>query len=609
MQRILRVDLTSSTYRIEELPENLEEEYVGGRGLGIRLLFENCPRGLDPLDPANPLIFSAGPAQGVGALYSPKTVLTTKSPLTGVYLRCVSGGSLGIALRKSGLYSLIITGKAPRPTYIVLRNQEVEFRSAEHLWGASVADSQNGMLTEAGISGAAVLGIGPAGEKGVKLACVLAEAERYRAFGRGGAGALMGSKNLKGLVAHGNKRLAPARPEAFAEVKESIRAFIKNNPQWTQRWKVHGTGADVVHLSKIGLLPTRNWQTGSFERAEAIDVGLSQFFQENPRKVIACGPNCPNPCSHYATITSGEYAGAKARGPEYETIYSFGSNCGVDRMDAIIAAGQICDEHGLDTMSTGVAVAFAMECFERGLIGKKDTDGLELRFGNYEAMLAMVANIAERKGLGALLGEGVRKASQEIPGSEGIAMHTKGLELGGYEARASNGQALSFALCPIGGSHGVMGLPARVESLDGSGGKMEGKGQLVRNLTIDKVLFDSAVVCQFGAGPLRRAVIGQLLRAITGRDWSDADLERLGMRVAALERMFNVREGLTRDEDTLPRRLLEQAMPTGPTAGRTVNIEPLKDDGYAALGWDQSGIPTEQLLAGLNLKSLTQEYA
>ncbi|MBI4319181.1 MAG: aldehyde ferredoxin oxidoreductase family protein [Chloroflexi bacterium] len=604
MERVLRVDLNSCKYWAEELAEATVDEYVGGRGLGIRLLYEVCPKGLDPLDAANPIILSAGPAQGVGSPYSPKAMLTTKSPLTGIYLRCCSSGSLGPNLKKAGFTGTVITGKAPRPTYVVVRDQDVEFRSAEHLWGMKVGESQDAMLRESGTTGASVIGIGPAGEAGVRVACVLCEGERYRAFGRGGAGALMGSKNLKGLVVRGTKRLAPARADEFARLKEYVREYIKANPGWAKRWTTYGTGSDVVTLSKLGLLPTRNWQTGSFERAEAIDVGLTPLFRENPRKLLVCGPNCPNPCSHYATVASGPYNGAKSRGPEYETIYSFGSNCGVDRMDAIIACAQICDDYGLDTMSTGIAVGFAMECFERGLISEKDADGLELRFGNYEAMLAAVKNIAEKKGLGELLGMGVRRASQEIPGSEHFAMHAKGLELGGYEARTSLGQGLAFSLCPIGGSHGALALPARAESLNGTLGSVEGRGSLIRTLAVDRIIFDSAIICGFGGGALNRAKIGELLRAITGRDWSDEHLEKFALRVTTLERMFNIRDGLGREDDTLPPRLLHEPMPSGPAEGRTVDLERLKDDGYAALGWDAEGIPTESTLRELNLLKL-----
>ena len=609
MQRVLRVDLSSGKYDVDTLPDFVEMEYIGGRGLGARLLYEHCPKGMDPLDSANPMIFSAGPSQGVGAWYSAKTVLTTKSPLTNIFLRSVSSGAAGINLRKAGYYALMITGKASEPTYLAVIGDRVELRSAEHLWGKKVAESQTAMLAETGLAGASVMGIGPAGEQGTMISCISSEVERYRSFGRGGAGAVMGSKNLKGVVIHGKNRLSAARPDDFARLKDSVRAFVKNNEVWAKRWTTHGTGADVITLSKLGLLPTRNWQVGHFDGAEGIDVAHTKVFQENPRKLAACGPNCPNPCSHYATVSSGPYAGATCRGPEYETIYAFGSNCGVDRMDAIMACSQICDEYGLDTMSAGVAVGFAMECYERGLISSKDADGLDLRFGNHSAMTALVRNIAENRGLGELLGGGVKRASQQIAGSDGFAMHTKGLELGGYEARCSHGQALAFAICSIGGSHGAMSNPARAEFRAGDLGKVEGRGQLLRALNIDLMLFDSAISCVFGGGPLSGEYIRDMIRAITGRELAAEDAEKFALRVIALERMFNVREGLGRADDTLPKRLTEEPVPSGATQGRTVNLEPLKDDGYAALGWGSDGIPTAGLLEELNLTDLIRRYS
>ncbi|MDO8692106.1 MAG: aldehyde ferredoxin oxidoreductase family protein [Dehalococcoidia bacterium] len=601
MQRILRIDLTTSTHRIEELDERVVNEYIGGRGLGAYLLYKDCPKGLDPMDPSNPLIFSAGPAQGVGAPYSGKASLTTKSPLTGIYLACVTSGSMGQSIKNAGLSSVVVTGRAARPTYLVIVGDKVEFRPAERLWGTKVGEAQQMMLDETGLSGASTLGIGPAGEKGIKIACISTEGDKYRAFGRGGAGCVMGSKNLKGVLVDKGRRKAAARKEELASLKGAVAGFIKANPVWSQRWMDYGTGNDLPMLSKLGLLPTNNWQAGSFDGHERIDTSTTPIFEADPRKLRPCGPNCPNPCSHYAQLRSGPYAGAKARGPEYETIYSFGSNCGVDRMDAIVACAQICDEMGLDTISTGVAVGFGMECFERGLISKKDTDGIELRFGNHEAMVAMVNNIANRKGLGELLGEGTRRASRQIPGSESFAMHTKGLELGGYEARASNGQALAYALCSIGGSHGRMALPARIDTPQGNGGKTEGKGQLLRGMAIDRVLYDSAIACVFGIPAINRQYVRNLLQATMGGEWSDGELEKVGLRVTALERMFNMREGIGRAQDTLPRRLLEEPMASGPTQGRTVDLEPLKDDGYAALGWGQDGFPTAQTLTELNL--------
>ena len=299
-------------------------------------------------------------------------------------------------------------------------------------------------------------------------------------------------------------------------------------------------------------------------------------------------------------VEKGPYQGTHCDGPEYETIYAFGPNCGVDKLDAIVAAEQICDEHGIDTMSAGSSIGFAMECFEKGLIGTEDTDGIELRFGDDQAMIAMLKKIASQEGFGLLLSEGVRRASQEIKGSESFAMQVKGLELGGYECRGANGQALQFAIDNRGGCHHGYGWVARVEALEGTRLQVKGKGEQVKNMAIGQILADSIPCCSFG-----RQVFGSIdknVSSLFGEDWSFADLKEAGMRIMCQERLFNMREGITRDDDTLPGRLLNEPKPDGPTKGEVVPLEELKDDYYRALDWDLStGNPDSSILDKLGI--------
>ncbi|HLB29070.1 MAG TPA: aldehyde ferredoxin oxidoreductase C-terminal domain-containing protein, partial [Dehalococcoidia bacterium] len=325
--------------------------------------------------------------------------------------------------------------------------------------------------------------------------------------------------------------------------------------------------------------------------------------EEYPRRAVSCGPYCPSPCSHVSRIESGPYRGARTEGPEYETYYAMGSNCGVDRVDAIVAAEEICDQYGLDTMSVGLAIGFAMECYERGLLSSEDAEELDLRFGNHAAMVEMTRRIAEGQGLGRLLGQGVRAASREIPGSEEFAMHMKGLEPGGYECRGLNGQALEFALSPRGGCHHALGLPARVEGMKGTGWETAGKGQLLKKGAVDRILYDCAILCTFPLAILGRDILPPLLQASRGQSYSQEDLQKVGMRVLTVERLFNLREGLGRRDDTLPGRLLREPMADGPNAGRAVDLEPLLDDAYAAMGWDAEGRPTAATLDELGLRA------
>jgi aldehyde:ferredoxin oxidoreductase len=603
--RLLFIDLTTASYRLEVIPPRVLADYLGGRGLAAYLLFKGVAPRVDPLDPANPLILTAGPAQGLSAPYSPKTVLGTKSPLTGIYLYSVASGSFGHYLARSGLAALVVTGRAASPTYIVIDGQRVEFHSATHLWGKKTGAAQEALLRETSRPKASVLTIGPAGERLVRLAAVVTEGDHARTFGRGGAGCVMGAKNLKGIVlARPPSSLPPADPQAFQEMWKWVNGKLKGAPLWVQERKQFGTGSDMVTLHKLGILPVRNWSSALFPQVERICPATNA--DEYPRRNVNCGPYCPTPCSHISEVADGPYRGSRSEGPEYETYYALGSNCGVDRVDAIVAAEELCDQYGLDTMSVGLAVSFAMECYERGLISSQDTDGVELRFGNHQAMVEMVRRIGEGQGLGQLLGQGTRLASQQIPGSQDFAIQVKGLELGGYDCRGLNGQALEFALSSRGGCHHALGLPARSEGPKGTGRQVQGKGQLLRQTAISRILYDCAILCTFPLAILGQEMLPRLLWATRGVKYSPEELERVGMRVLTLERLFNLREGLGREEDTLPGRLLREPLADGPNQGRVVDLEPLKDEAYSALGWDASGRPTEATLRELGLVELSR---
>ncbi len=598
--QLLEVDLSSRKYQRVPIPAAIVEKYMGGRGLGSYLLYHGTKKGLDPLSPENPLIFTSGLAQGLPTPFSPKMALNTKSPLTGLYLFAVTSGALGPNLRRCGFLSLSIKGKLDHPQYLVITDAGVEFRDARHLWGKNTRETQELITREAGAKKGDVAVIGPAGEELSPLAGIFNEGEYLRCFGRGGCGAVMGAKLLKAIVIMTEKKLTAANPEKYQEVRHQILATVKKETAWAKFRREYGTGADMDVMNQQGIVPTNNWQSGVFAEADK----LCTVTQGWPRQNVACGPYCPAPCAHLIRIGSGPYEGAQCDGPEYETIYSFGSECGVGRFDAVVAAGQICDEYGIDTMSAGVAVGFAMECFERGLITEKDTDGLQLRFGDDQAMMAMLGKLVRQEGLGKLLAKGTRYAAQHIPGSEGFAMHAKGLEFGGYECRNSWGQALQFAINARGGCHHGYGLPARVEHVQGLGTTVEGKGMMVKNAAIRRILCDSAMVCTFPYPKIYNDVsMAALFSALLGKECTVAELLRIGERVQTQERLFNVREGLTRADDQLPARLTKDPKPAGPGAGSVVPLEALKDEYYRAMGWDlATGIPGPELCRELGIR-------
>ena len=599
--QILKVDLSNRSYEIEKIPERIIKNYLGGRGLGAYLLYKLVPARVDPLGEENHLIFSAGPANGTGMPFSARSVLTTKSPQTNIYLSSVSSGTFSHQIRKAGFWALDITGIANSPVYIVINNDRVSFHDATPLLGVESARTQSIMLGDLPRNKAATVAIGPSGEKLLKYAAVMADGATYRAFGRGGAGCVMGSKHLKGIVVTGNGVIEAGDKDSFKAVKRTIVQNLKLNKDWVERRRGYGTGGHTAHLSELGMLPTRNFNGGQFEGAEKICPTHNEA--EWPRKSLTCAPFCPAPCSHYVEIKKGPYREAHCDGPEYETIYAFGSNCGVDKFDAVVAAAQICDENGLDTMSAGSTIGFAMECFEKGLIGLEDTDGIELRFGNDEAMLAMLKKIVNQEGFGRRLSEGVKKLSEEIKGSETFAIQVKGLELGGYECRGLMAQALQFAIDNRGGCHHGYGIPALVEGFDGTRMQIEGKGEQVKNSAIGRIILDSIIICAFPRMIVTNTMLPDVVSSLFGESWSSDDLAKIGVRTMCQERLFNMREGITREDDTLPLRLLNEPKPDGPTKGVVVPLERLKDEYYQAMGWDSlSGNPTDEVLAKLEIE-------
>ena len=599
--RILKIDLSNRIFEIEEIPEDIINKFIGGRGLGAYLLYKLVPGKADPLGEDNHLIFTAGPLSGTGFFYSSKANLTTKSPLTNIYLYSICSGILAQEIRKAGYWAIDIKGIAESPTYLVILDEKVEFKDAVTLWGMETAAAQELMLGGLPPAKTATVGIGPAGEQLINFAALFSGGDLYRCFGRGGAGCVMGSKKLKGLVVAGSGKVDIPHKDKFEAAKRQIAHRLKTDfKQWGEAWRRYETSADLQTTNDLGIIPTRNWQTGQFEGWRGIDKSTTPIGW--PEKVRPCGPYCPTVGTREVEIKEGPYKGAHSD-IEWETIYAFGSQCGVGKMEAIIAASQLCDEFGIDSMTAGITIGFAMECFEKGLIGLKNTDGIKLRFGDDEAMIAALKKLVKQEGFGKELAKGTKKLSEEIKGAGGFAMHTKGMEFGGYECRGLNGQALQFAISARGGCHHAYGLPARAETMDGSRLNVEGKGEQVKNAAIGRILCDSLILCTFPSSMITRDMIADAVSSMSIEPRTVAELAEAGERVMCQERLFNMREGLSRKDDTLPARLLHEPKPDGPTKGVVVPLEELKDNFYKAMDYDlATGNPTDKVLKKLEIE-------
>jgi aldehyde:ferredoxin oxidoreductase len=605
MDRIARVDLTSLEVTTEPLQEHTARKYLGGKGLGAYLLYHYLKPHTDPYAPDNLLIFDTGPLTGTTFPCSGRAAVITRSPMTGTFLDSYAGGSFGPMLKHAGYDVLVISGKAEKPVYILVDNGAISIREAGKLWGLATIDAERllrNSLKEKDGARVSIATVGPAGEKLVRCANIATEG---RAFGRGGAGAVMGSKNLKAVALRGSYKVAIADEAALKEVAGRARKKIAEHPM-TKKGGVFprmGTLMTTDVTQVTGTLPTRNWAENVFGRAEQIN---GNAFVQNKTKSHACYM-CPIACSREIRTTA---FGVKTvnEGPEYETVFSFGANCEIGDPAVINAADKLCEEYGMDTITCGSAVGFAMECFEKGLITTKDTGGLDLHFGNGEAVVALVHLIGKKEGIGAVLSDGVRHASTKIKGSADFAIHVKGLELPGYDPRGMKGQGLTYALSDRGACH-VRSNTLRTELLAPSEKtdrySYEGKAVMVSELQLTYVMFDVLISCAFGAFAITPEDYVDAVSATTGWSFSMKELRTLTQRTWNLTRLFNSREGFDRKDDTLPPRLFNEASTKGPSRGQVVDkkaFEKMLDEYYEAVGWDiATGIPTKKTLNELGI--------
>ena len=615
--KILRINLTNQTSKEEKLPLEIAKNFIGGAGFGIKYLFDEVPAGADPLGPDNKLIFASGPFSGTTIPCASRMAVTAKSPLTGAVGMSLTGGYFPVELKFAGYDALIVEGKAEKPTYVWIKDGDVKFRSAKRVWGMKTTDCQQIIKNELNDQNARIACIGPAGENLCKIACIINE---LRAAGRKGLGAVMGSKNLKAIAIRGTGKLAIADKEKLKTARGEFMKAMKESPVLYPEFSKHGTPMVVDATCAMGIFPGKNFSaTGEFAPSDKIGVEVQMTRDTGAEHCYGC----PVGCSQLKLAKTGPYAGTLAEGPEYETFFSFGGETGVDNIDAIIAADRLSDELGLDTISAGVAIGFAMELYEKGIISKKDTGGLELNFGNHEAMVALLRMMAYREGIGDLLADGTRAAAKKIgKGSEKYAMHVKGLELPAYDVRGAKAHGLNYATAYPGADHNrgyafqeIFGIPIP-KAVDRFA--VEGKGELTKwNQDTRAVTCDCATMCAFLLDMAVPAIATQstanLMEAVTGLKFTAEQVYQVGERLNNLARAFNLREGFTRADDTLPERLMTEPLKAGASKGHFISKADLKqmlDEYYTARGWDvATGVPTREKLVELGLEYVAADLA
>ena len=607
--KILRVDLSQSKVSSEEIPQSLFDKFLTGAGLATHYLYHEVPRGADPLDPENELILMTGALTGTVAPSTGRFNWVFKSPLTGIWAQSNSAGFWGVDFKKTGFDGIIFQGISPKPVYLIVEEDKAELRDAGHLWGKSVSETTTLIKEELGEK-FNVDCIGIAGENQVRYASIMNDL--HRAAGRCGGGAVMGSKRLKAIAVRGTKPVNIANPADFDRVAKKQFELLDQH-MFKVALESFGTNVVIDLVNVRGGFPTRNWQTGVFPELDEINAqALSEKVLVETKGCFACPLNC----GRRTEIRKGKYRGTKGEGPEYESVGTLGGQCQVTDMEAITKAHYLCDDYGLDTISTGASIAFAMECYEKGILTKSDTEGLELKFGDPDVVIELVHKIAKREGIGDLLAEGTRRMSQKLGrGTEKFAMHVKGLELPAYDSRAVQITGLAYAVANRGGDHitayiqGPTFLDIPFLCVPDSQIKDPlvadpGEVHVLVDLENTMTALDTLGACKFMGFCLSSEEWVELVAHCLGREFTYDDMVKVGERSYNLARVFNVREGLTRADDTLPPRLLEEPLPEGPAAGKVnENLPAMLDKYYELRGWDKAtGKPTPEKLRELGLE-------
>lgn len=598
--KLIRVNLTDKVIKVEKLNMDYAKDFIGGRGLGSKYLYEEIDPQIDALSPENKLIFMTGPVTGTYATCAGRFNVVAKAPLTGTIGAANSGGYFGPELKFAGYDGIIFEGKSNKPVYLHINDDLIELKDASHIWGKNVFETTDMLLGE-NEEDAKVACIGPAGEKLVLFAAVMNDKDR--AAGRSGLGAVMGSKNLKAVVVKGTNGVGVANPiqfnKAAAEAKQKVNANAVTGIGGGLA--TYGTEVLVNILNEMHALPTNNWQLSRFEDGDKIsgEALVEKYLVKNK----ACFA-CPIGCGRVIKIPDGKYKGIVA-GPEYEAGWSYGASCGVSDLNAINKANHVCNMLGLDPITMGATVACAMELYEKGYITDDDLGGKDLKFGDADGILEWTEKTGYREGFGDLLALGSYRLAEKF-GHPELSMTVKKQEMPAYDGRAIQGMGLSYATSNRGGCHvrgyvtstEVLGIPMKTDPL-----ATEGKAPLVKLFQDLTALVDSSDICLFTTFAIGLPEISAMLRGTVGIEMTDEELLMAGERIWNLEKLFNLEAGLTRQDDYLPPRLLNEPVTSGPSKGKVTELEVMLDEYYKVRGWDMEGVPTEEKLVELSLEN------
>lgn len=592
MHKYLDVDLTSGKIHEKKLDPELAEKFIGGKGLGAKILYDELKAGVDPLSPENIILFMTGPLTGTSVVTSGRWCIVTKSPHTGIYLDSQIGGNFGHHLKKAGYDFILVRGKAANLCYLLVTSEGSTIISAKEVWGRGTFSTEE--ILQGKHPKSEVASIGVAGEKLVTYANVMTG--RSHMAGRGGSGAVMGSKNLKAVVVSGNEKI-DAVHDNFRELTRTFRTKVQNDDGVKNRNRI-GTMMWVNMSNQGGFLPTRNYQSGVFEEADSIS---GETMLENYTYANRACYGCLIACGKANKFTTGKYAGLDVDGPEYETTALLGSNCGINDLAAVAKASEMCDDLGIDTITAGATISFAMECVEKGYLQQSDVDNLT--FGNDDAVLEMIKLISHREKIGDLFAQGSKAAAEKIGhNSMDFAIQVKGNELAGVEPRGSWGMALAYSTSDRGACHQRTWTPSAELRGDLPRFSFEGVPKFVKESQDERAACFSLVVCDFL--PFNVPEMVEMLNSATGFSYTPESYLAVGERIWNLTRMFNVREGITGEDDVLPKRFYKDKMPEGDAKGLVVDkdqFEKAKLEYYKLREWNDKGIPTDAKLEKLVL--------
>lgn len=592
---ILRVNLTAKTWKTERPDPDRMRLLLGGKGLGAYHLYKELAPHTDPLSPANPLIFVVGPLTGTLAPTAGRFGVVTKSPATHTFLDSYCGGFFGQTMKFAGYDAIIVEGASAEPVSIIIEDDKIRFQSAADLWGATTTAATRKLKEELG-EGFQTVVIGPPGERMSPISGIFSD---ERTAGRGGAGAVMGSKKLKAMAIRGTGSVTVNDPVAFDEASWIAYRMLRMSNQ-IKRMNDDGTANILGLVNAAGALPTRNFQEGQFEHSAEMtgEVWRREYYTRS----IGCH-GCPIYCSKVARAKT---RSVSIDGPDYETIWAVGVNCGLTDKEAIVYSNHLCDLYGIDTISVGNIIGFVMELYQRKMVSSSELDGIKAEWGNGDAMVALTEKLCHGDGIGQLLQMGVREISKHYPGSEAFAMQVKGLEMPAYHPNAAQGIGLSYAISERGACH-LRGTPL-AEILGGADPlTTDGKAELFRTSQLDTSVINAAVLCYFVKFGITLKEIFQLINPCTGFAYKDLhELERVGERVTVLARLFNAREGFTSKDDSMPGRALYEPLPSGPAKGHVLELEKLRTEYYHLMGWNEDGIPTEERVVELELKEMLE---